>query len=122
MDKLLEIVSLLDCYGELLTEKQRNVMELYYSEDLSLSEIAEHEKITRQGVHDSIKRSEQYLFEMEQKLGFVARNEKLTRKLGRIGELAAAASAENAKYSYSRNIDEYMHELIGCIEELDEII
>lgn len=46
---------LLDFYGQMLTPKQRDVMELYYYEDLSLAEIAEHENITRQGVHDFIK-------------------------------------------------------------------
>ena len=50
MAKNLEISVLLDFYGEMLTEKQRDVVELYYNEDLSLSEIAAHSQITRQGV------------------------------------------------------------------------
>ena len=58
MSKNLDYVLLLDFYSELLTDKQKDIMELYYYEDLSLSEIADHEKITRQGVHDTIKRSE----------------------------------------------------------------
>ena len=49
MAKNLEISVLLDFYGEMLTEKQRDVVELYYNEDLSLSEIAAHSQITRQG-------------------------------------------------------------------------
>lgn len=48
MAKNLEISVLLDFYGEMLTEKQRDVVELYYNEDLSLSEIAAHSQITRQ--------------------------------------------------------------------------
>ena len=48
MSKELKFVLLLDCYGDLLTDKQRDVIDLYYNEDLSLSEIAEHENITRQ--------------------------------------------------------------------------
>ena len=52
----LEMSLLFDFYGETLTEKQRELFDLYYNEDLSLSEIAEHAGITRQGVRDSIKR------------------------------------------------------------------
>ena len=71
--KDLTVVMLLDFYGDLLTEKQRNVIELYYDEDLSLGEIAEHENITRQGVRDCIKRGEQTMREMEEKLGMMRR-------------------------------------------------
>lgn len=59
---------LLDVYGSMLTEKQRNVMELYYWEDLSLGEISQSEGVTRQAVRDSIKRSEQILNDFEEKL------------------------------------------------------
>ena len=64
---------LFDFYGETLTEKQRELFDLYYNEDLYLAEIAEHAGITRQGVRDSIKRAEHALGEMESKLGLVAR-------------------------------------------------
>ncbi len=73
MAKELKFVMLLDCYGELLTEHQRNTMELYYCEDLSLSEISEPLGITRQAVRDLIKRTEQLLAEYEEKLGFAER-------------------------------------------------
>ncbi len=66
--KNLEISLLLDFYGDMLTEKQRNVVELYYNEDLSLSEIAAHSRITRQGVRDSIKRAEGILLDLEESL------------------------------------------------------
>ena len=67
--KPLEMSLLFDFYGETLTEKQRELFDLYYNEDLSLAEIAEHAGITRQGVRDSIKRAEHALREMEEKLG-----------------------------------------------------
>ena len=73
MAKDLEISLLYDFYGELLTEKQREVIELYYNEDLSLAEIATHGDITRQGVRDCIKRAEYQLLEFENKLGLAAR-------------------------------------------------
>ena len=59
--KPLEMSLLFDFYGETLTEKQRELFDLYYNEDLSLAEIAEHAGITRQGVRDSIKRAEHAL-------------------------------------------------------------
>lgn len=73
MAKELGFILLLDCYGEFLTEKQRQAAELYYGEDLSLAEIAEITGTTRQAVRDSIKRSEQVLHDMEQKLQFAAK-------------------------------------------------
>ena len=61
MAKNLEISYLLDFYGDVLTQKQRDVMEQYYNDDFSLSEIAANFGITRQGVRDSIKRGESIL-------------------------------------------------------------
>ncbi len=56
---------LLDFYGELLTEKQRSALDLYYNEDLSLLEIGEHLNISRQGVHECIKKGCEHLEEYE---------------------------------------------------------
>ena len=71
MEKKVEISRLCEIYGKLLTEKQRIFLEDYYNNDLSLSEIAENENITRQAVRDIIKKGENKLFEMEEKLGFM---------------------------------------------------
>ena len=60
---------LLDFYGELLTEKQRGALDLYYNEDLSLLEIGEHLNISRQGVHECIKKGCEHLEEYESVLG-----------------------------------------------------
>ncbi len=73
MAKNLSLVLLLDCYGELLTERQRDLAELYYNEDLSLTEIAESTGITRQAVRDSLRHSEQTLLQTEEKLGMAKR-------------------------------------------------
>lgn len=69
MEKNLEVSTLLDFYAVLLTENQKQVLNLYYNEDFSLSEIAQNLGITRQGVHDAIKKAEGQLFELEDKLG-----------------------------------------------------
>lgn len=60
---------MLDFYGEILSERQRQLCEFYYNDDLSLSEIAENTGITRQGVSDGIKKSERILLQAEEKLG-----------------------------------------------------
>lgn len=59
-----------DVYGEFLGEKQRRVLSAYFDEDLSLSEIAENENITRQGVSDIIKRASKKLYGLEKKCGY----------------------------------------------------
>ena len=73
MDKKIEISMLWQIYGELLTEKQKEYIDYYYNEDLSLAEIAQNDGITRQGVRDIIKKGEKKLFEYEEKLMFMKR-------------------------------------------------
>ncbi|WZL78006.1 DNA-binding protein [Eubacteriales bacterium mix99] len=70
MNKFEEMASLLDLYGGLLTDKQKDAMDQYYNYNLSLQEVADNEGITRQGVHDLIQRSEHTLRITDEKLGF----------------------------------------------------
>jgi uncharacterized protein len=72
-DKIVQIALLFDFYGQLLTEKQIEIIDMYYNDDLSLSEIAEQQDISRQGVYDTLKRAEKTLFEYEDKLSLVNR-------------------------------------------------
>ncbi len=62
---------LLDFYGNLLTDKTRNTLELYLDEDLTLTEIADSLNISRQGVHDTVQRGLGQLREYEEKLGLI---------------------------------------------------
>lgn len=94
MSKNLDMILLLDFYSELLTPKQRDIMELYYYEDLSLAEIAENENITRQCVHDFIKRSEQNLCEFEKKLSLAEKSLKLKNNLNEIRKIAQQTACE----------------------------
>ena len=87
---------LLDFYGELLTDKQRECFDLHYNEDLSLSEIAEQLGISRQGVWDNIRRAESAMREIEEKTGLIrrfaenrARLKQILTKLEKMEKLAA---------------------------------
>jgi predicted DNA-binding protein YlxM (UPF0122 family) len=71
LNKVIEMGILFDFYGNLLTDKQRFIIELYYLEDLSLAEIAEQMNISRQGVYDTLKRAEIKLYNYEKKLGLI---------------------------------------------------
>lgn len=81
MEKNIKISMLCEIYGNLLTDKQLTILKYYYDQDLSLSEIAENQKITRQAVRDIIKKGENKLFELEEKLGFMKRMFKQEEKI-----------------------------------------
>ncbi len=72
-EKDLKIGFLLDFYGEVLSERKRAVLDAYYNEDLSLAEIAEEIGISRQGVRELIKKAEEELHFLEEKLGLASR-------------------------------------------------
>lgn len=118
MAKNLDMIMLLDFYGDMLTSKQRDFIDFYYNDDLSLSEIAENIGITRQGVRDAIKRAESQLTEMEERLGFVARFERFNAGLAKISEKAAKINEENLKSGLSREINDLTVEIQSLCAEL----
>ncbi|MCQ2494406.1 MAG: YlxM family DNA-binding protein [Lachnospiraceae bacterium] len=87
MDKLLEKSLLYDFYGELLTEHQRTVYESFVFDDMSLAEVAEEQGITRQGVHDLVKRCDKILAEYENKLHLVEKFTNIKTTISSIKEL-----------------------------------
>lgn len=89
MDKLYEQTMLYDFYGELLTEHQRSVYEDALYRDMSLGEIAQERGISRQGVHDLIRRCDRILQEYENKLHLVERFDRAKRTVAEIERLTA---------------------------------
>ncbi|GAA0861253.1 putative DNA-binding protein [uncultured Clostridium sp.] len=84
LEKLVEIGLLFEQYKMLLTDKQREIVSLYYNEDYSLGEISENLSVSRQGVYDTLKRSEKILKDYEAKLGLVKKSkerEKFTQDI-----------------------------------------
>jgi hypothetical protein len=111
---------LFDFYGEVLTEKQRDYFDLYHNHDMSLGEISANEKITRQGVRDVIVRATQVLRSMEEKLGLVARYQKVQNGLVEIRDAAAAIEDINNRRYGSSPVREYaqrIRELASSIAE-----
>lgn len=87
-EKNLKICLLLDFYGDVLDEHCGAIMRAYYEDDLSLSEIAEGEGISRQGVRHVIKKGEEQLLFLEEKLGLCAHYAELERIADALGEMA----------------------------------
>ena len=84
MEKNVQISILCQLYGKLLTKKQYEFLDDYYNNDLSLSEIAENNNITRQAVRDIIKKGEKKLFEYEEKLLFMKRTLNQEKKIEKV--------------------------------------
>jgi predicted DNA-binding protein YlxM (UPF0122 family) len=76
LEKTIEIQALYDLYQDLLTDKQKNYFEQYYFDDFSISEISENEEVSRNAVHDLIKRTVQKLYDVEDKLHLLNKQQK----------------------------------------------
>lgn len=116
MAKNLHIGVLLDLYGGLLTDRQYDMMSLYYNDDLSLSEIADQYGISRQGVHDALKRSEETLEHYDEVLGLAAVQEQQKQQLWEFKQQALEALEECRKVSFGKNIAD---KVIALLENLD---
>lgn len=121
MPKNLEISYLLDFYGDVLSPKQRDVMEQYYNDDLSLAEISENFGITRQGVRDAIKRAEAILLELEEKVGFVRRYGAVQERILQLQKLADDIRISNRKSSAcSAKIEQDCTSMLEILSSISE--
>lgn len=119
MSKNLEMSYLLDFYGEVLTEKQRDMMQQYFNMDLSLSEIADNFNITRQGVRDAIKRGEGILTDLEDKIGFARKYHDIVQGIEQVKTLAQNITFYNiSSYSVNDDISKAAGKIMQICEDL----
>ena len=107
-------------YKNLLTEKQYEALSLYYDEDLSLGEIGEQTGITRQGVRDAIKRSEEIVYELEEKLGLAKKFQQLTEEVEKIQQAALKISDINRRRYGNSDISALCADIEKTCERIDE--
>ncbi len=120
IDKVVINSLLYDFYGNLLTNRQKEIMELYHEENLSLSEISEQLSISRQGVHDALKKAEKVLEEYEVKLALV---EKFVQSELVIQQIGTAIDRIEAGIKATQTQEETINELEKIrkiIESLNE--
>ncbi len=111
MEKIAKQAYLYDFYGDLLTEHQKSVYEDVVLNDLSLGEIAQQRGISRQGVHDMIKRCDRILAGYEEKLHLVERFLKMRDEVTRICELSEGKSDETVMSDIHRIAEDILEEL-----------
>ena len=113
-EKNLNISLLLDFYGDILSKRQNEMLDMYYNEDLSLSEIAEKFEISRQGVRSVLKKGETILIEMEEKL-------KLADRFSKMLEKSAEIADELEKINQNINNNDISTRLLSLIKEIKEM-
>ena len=106
---------LFDFYGDMLTDRQKEFFDLYYNEDLSLSEIAENYGITRQGVRDVIVRAEGIMQELEDKTGIIRRFQRMQEQFSDIERAADSILAINSEHSYDSDIETLATEIKDAV-------
>ncbi len=119
-EKSVEMTMLFDFYGDILTDKQRELFDLYYNEDLSLAEISEHLGITRQGVRDGIVRAEEIIKGFEEKLGLVARFGRISEDVRIICDSAERILTINGANYKNHELDSCANEILARARELAE--
>ena len=111
---------LFDFYGELLTERQKEFFDLYYNEDLSLSEIAENSGISRQGVRDVIVRAEAAMQEVEDKTGLIRRYMQMQSHIAAIESAAAEIKTINYRQYEDPRVDFLADSIARAAQALKE--
>lgn len=120
MAKDLRFSRLLDIYGSMLTDKQYEMLDYYYNQDLSLSEIAEGEGISRQGVRDSIKRGEEALLDLDGKIGVIKIVSERDNLLSEIISSCNEIIQDCKTYTTSKSVIEKLERIKSGIEHFEE--
>ena len=112
MDSYLELSVLYDYYGALLTETQQSICDMYYNQNLSLTEIAEDLGITKQGVRDALKKSEKLLFKFENSLQIKSKNEQIGVLVKQLEQSLSVSDIDLKKKSEIFKLAEEINSLI----------
>jgi len=105
MDEKIKISILLEIYGNLLTDTQKKYMELYYNQDLSLTEIGEIEDITRQAVRTILLKSKNKLYEYEEKLNFMQKELEIKNTINRLSQTKLAKKEQELINKINNELD-----------------
>ncbi len=120
MENNVKVGLLYGFYRNMLTPRQQDCIDLYYNDDLSLSEISEELRITRQGVRDNIKRAEKQLLDIEEKLGFAEKFLNIKGSLEHIDEIINEIEASPNVASLSNDIKRKINEILTIVMEINE--
>jgi len=121
MEKNVEISLLLSFYKNMLTERQADTADLYYNEDLSLSEIGAELGISRQGVRDNLKRAETTLYDAEAKLGLAKRFLGIKSKLGEIDSIISKIESSPESRLLPDSIKHRINDILTIVAGINEI-
>lgn len=110
-----ELILLYDYYGDLLTERQKEVFELRHDQDLSLGEIGQELGISRQAAHDNLTRTEALLKNMEAKTGCVRRDQQCRRAIAEVSEAANLLASHQDPF-----VAESAHRILRALADVKE--
>jgi len=114
IENSIKISILLEIYGKLLTEKQYDLLDDYYNNDLSLAEIAQNGNITRQAVRDNLKKGEKKLFDYEEKLGIMKKNIKQEEQIANILSEISSITEETTDTEIANVLEDVKNKL-NCL-------
>jgi len=112
LEKISRVVLLKDFYGSLLTEKQQHVLNMYYEDDWSLSEIADSMDTSRQAIYDTVKRAENLLEQYENKMALVDRFQSMHSRLQDLVALLEQGQLDRELMKQARNVIKELNDLL----------
>lgn len=118
LEKIVRLGRLFDFYSALLTEKQQRCIDLHYLQDFSLSEIAEELGVSRQAVHDMLRRAEAVLEEYEGKLKLLERQEREREALRQVGRLLSSVPPEVRELPAIREARQRLNTLLEVAHDI----
>lgn len=121
MEKNVEVALLFSFYKNMLTERQADIVDLYYNEDLSLAEIGTDLGISRQGVRDNLKRAEAVLYDTESRLGLAKQFLTIKNRLGEIDSIISEIENDPSANVLPRGIKEKINKILTIVTTINDM-